>query len=132
MAKSDTAKRLEEAHLAGRAPLYRWIFERYEELAPAINAAFVPSWAGLVRLIKDDPAWGGAKAPSRESVRQTWLRVETNKRRPPGAHKMTMKKKPAARKASASERAEIRAALVQPPVDDDDMELVSVKKRDPT
>jgi hypothetical protein len=68
--------RLEKARLEGRSWLYRWLHARYDELAPVLNQPR-PPWVPLARTIRDDKDWPGKpEGPSRQAVRDAWLRVE--------------------------------------------------------
>ncbi len=54
-------------------------YTRHGELAPVLNGPR-PPWVALARTIRDDADWTGNEAgPSRQAVRDTWLRVEKDK-----------------------------------------------------
>ncbi|MGD0108120.1 MAG: hypothetical protein ABSC06_29415 [Rhodopila sp.] len=78
-AGKGVTKLLEKARLDGRSWLYRWLYTHHAELAPVLNG-LRPPWVALARTIRNDPEWTGNEAgPSRQAVRDTWLRVEKDK-----------------------------------------------------
>jgi hypothetical protein len=75
MAKGDLLKRLALSRLERRTPLYRWLYENYDELRPALTSPR-PSWDALARTA----AAAGIKTasdrvPSRQAVWKAWKRV---------------------------------------------------------
>jgi hypothetical protein len=59
-----------------RSPLYRWLQDHYDQIAPIIATQSRPSWEALARTAKASgqtgPVDGG---PSRQTIRKAWLRL---------------------------------------------------------
>ena len=66
---------LAEKLLETRSPLFRWLYDNYEEIEPALRVR--RSWQALALTAKDAGITGAdKKGPSRQAVRKAWERVE--------------------------------------------------------
>jgi hypothetical protein len=77
--KTDVSRLLQKAILDGRSEIYRWLWQHYDELAAVLNAPRAP-WSALSRAIRESGNWSaGSSGPTRQAVRDAWLRVERTK-----------------------------------------------------
>jgi len=80
MSKS-VGEQVEQIRLERRSPLFRWLYEHHDELAPMLNKARAP-WAATAETYARSK---GGKVVTRQAVRKAWPMVKAAKGRSGGA-----------------------------------------------
>lgn len=75
-------ERLEKEALRRRSPLYQFLYEDYGRIIPFLARYARPPWLALGAYFVNKTELGaGARLPSTQSVRQTFHRVDRDKKR---------------------------------------------------
>lgn len=72
--RRSLTKRLQQQDLARRSPLYRWLYEHFEELEEHLRRS--QSWQTVASVANES-----GLGVSRQSVHATWKRVQRDKKR---------------------------------------------------
>lgn len=114
MSKS-VGEQVEQVRLERRSPLFRWLYEHHDELAPVLNKTRPPWAATAVTFARSK----GGKVVSRQAVKMAWPMVKEAKGQ--------------TKSVPARARVEISAPnpfpVEGPPRDDDDFQLHDVMGR---
>lgn len=76
MSKS-VGEQVEQVRLERRSPLFRWLYENHDELAPVLNRTRPPWAATAVTFARSK----GGKVVSRQAVKMAWPLVKAAKQR---------------------------------------------------
>lgn len=77
MVAKDVGEQVARARIAGRSPLYQWLWDHYDELAPQLDVKGAP-WKATAEVYGKNT---GRAAPTRGAVRQAWRLVRASKQR---------------------------------------------------
>lgn len=68
--------RITEAAMSSRSSVYRWMVQNHDGFAEALAHAGRPNWEAITAAFAEDGMTvANQKPPTKEAVRQTWIRV---------------------------------------------------------